>query len=226
MLLVAGFSQVHCRQRGRYPSFIQIHNGCCVVISVSFTVFVYASCDLLHSWNSFLGEDIHMEVGRRPASFHCFSLLLALLPSLLPSLAGGDREPAHTLKLTEYLVPPLLPFLLLSFYPSLPPSLPPSPAILSYRVGGDKEPAHKLLLYLNPSPSLLPSIPPSLPPSLLPSFLPSFVGVDREPAYTLRLTEDRGLKRLLGMAMKPPSSLPVSLAQTATQKSAVSQDHH
>ena len=87
----------------------------------------------------------------------------SLSPS--PSLVGGDREPAHTLKLTEDLAPPLLPFLLLSFYPSLP--LRPSPSLPSYRVGGDKEPAHKLLLYLNPSPSLPPAIPPSLLPSLL-----------------------------------------------------------
>ena len=119
---------------------------------------------------------------------------MILLPSHfpLPSLVGGEREPAHTLKLTEDPAPPLLPFRFLSFYPSLPSS----PSLPSYRVGGDNEPAHKLRFAENPAPSSSLSLPP----------LPSCVGGDRESGHTLRLREDRGLKRLLGMAMKQSSS--------------------
>ena len=110
----------------------------------------------------------------------------SLFPS--PSLVGGEREPAHTLKLTEDPVH-------LSFPSAFSPSIPPSPSLPSYRVGGDKEPAHKLRFAENPAPSSSLSLP-----------LPSFVGRDREPVHTLKLRENRGLKRLLGMAMKQSSS--------------------
>ena len=213
---------MQCRQRGKCPSFIQIHNGWGVVISVSFAVIVYASCDLLHSINATVYQKKTYiwrlaEYLLPPTLLLSPSLSLSLPPSFLPSLAGGDSEPAYKLRLADDPAPFPFPSPLpsrrrkgtsphskvdrrsCSTSPSLPLSLllslPPSPSLPSYRVGGDKEPAHKLRFAENPAPSSSLSLP-----------LPSFVGRDREPGHTLKLREDRGLKRLLGMAMKQSSS--------------------
>ena len=124
-----------------------------------------------------------MEVGRIPAASHSppLSLSLSLPPSFLPSLAGGDSEPAYKLRLADDPAPFPFPSPLLSrrrkgtsphskvdrrscsTSPSLPLSLllslPPSPSLPSYRVGGDNEPAHKLRFAENPAPSSSLSLP-------------------------------------------------------------------
>ena len=96
VLLVAGFSQVHCRQRGKCPSIIQIHNGCGVVISVSFAVIVYASCDLLHSVNAtvFQKKTYRWRLAEYPVppTLSPLSLSLSLPPSILPSLTCRRRQ--------------------------------------------------------------------------------------------------------------------------------------
>ena len=220
MLPVTGFSQVHCRQRGKCPSIIQTHNGWGVVISVSFAVIVYASCDLLHLINAKFFKRRHTDGGwQNTRCLQTSPLCPCLPPSFLPSLAGGVSEPAYKLWLADDPVP--------SLFPSPLPSRRrkgTSPHSKVHRRTCSTSPSLPLYLLLSLSPSL--PVPPFLPcrrrqgtspkikvrrrsRSILLSLslpLPSFVGGDREPAHTLRLTEDRGLKRLFGMATKQSSS--------------------
>ena len=161
-----------------------------------FHIHCLASCDLLHSWNSFLEEDLQMEFGRRPAA--CLSPLFlspslpATLPPSLPhrriqltsqqgnvgrrscslpvslTLPSRRREGTSSHKLTEDLAPPLLPFLLphSSFSPSIPPSIHPRPS--------PSLPSYRVGGDKEPAHKLLlylnpsPSLPPSLPPSFPP----------------------------------------------------------
>ena len=132
-----------------------MHNGCCVVISVSFALIVYASCDLLHSWNSFLEEDIQMEVGRRPAACIPPLFLSPSLPATLP-----PSLPRRRIQLTS----PQGKVDRRSYSP-----LSPSPSL----VGGDSSHSKVDRKSCSTSPSLPPSLLLPLPPVPPRPYLPT-----------------------------------------------------
>ena len=129
-----------------------------------------------------------MEVGRIPAASHPppLSLSLSLPPSFLPSLAGGDSEPAYKLRLADDPAP--------STFPSPLPSRRrkgTSPHSKVDRRSCSTSPSLPL--------SLLLSLPPSLP---VPPFLPC-----RRRQRTSPQIKVRRKSRSLLLSLPPPSLL-------------------